>query len=50
MDLRGNALKSLPQRLGQLTQLKKLDLRWNAISPTGLGFAALEESDCLIYT
>ena len=50
LDLRANALSTVPDWLAQLPSLENLDLRWNRLTALPAAFRRLEERGCLIYT
>ena len=50
MANRANALKSLPDALGELTHLKKIDLRWNRLERVPDCLAALAQRGCVVFT
>jgi len=50
LDLRFNALETLPEALAGMTGLRFLDLRANALSTLPSAFRELEKRGCLIYT
>jgi hypothetical protein len=49
LDLRANKLVSLPARIGELTNLEKLDVRWNKLSSHPEWFQRLEQRGCTVY-
>ncbi len=49
LDLRANRFISLPQSIGELTKLEKLDVRWNNISSSPGVLQSLEQRGCVVY-
>ncbi|HAT46070.1 MAG TPA: hypothetical protein DCS90_13295, partial [Ktedonobacter sp.] len=50
LDLRANKLVSLPASIGDLTNLVKLDVRWNKLSSFPEWLQRLEERGCTVFT
>jgi Leucine Rich Repeat len=49
LDLRSNALTTLPESIGALQHLARLDLRWNRIVPRPVWLQALQDRGCTIW-
>ncbi len=48
LDLRGNLLDELPDALGDLPALEKLDLRWNRFADSARACERLRERGCVV--
>ncbi|MNG40492.1 Leucine Rich repeats (2 copies) [compost metagenome] len=49
MDLRANRLSALPDSLAELTQLQRLDLRWNNFAEMPAVLEPLIAQGCLVH-
>lgn len=49
IDLRGNSLSHLPDCVGSLPRLEKLDLRWTSNLAPPAWLADLAARGCLVY-